>query len=65
MGEQRKRKETGEGAPQAIIIINCYLPNTSSRCGPAGADRKACSVLAGKGPGGGCRQEAQLGLKDK
>lgn len=48
-----------------MIIINYYLPNTSFKHGPAGANRKTCSVLAGKVPGGGLRQEALLGLKDK
>lgn len=63
VGEGWKCKETGELASQKVIIINYCLLNTSSRNGPGRANRKGCSVLAGKGPGGRHRQEALLGLK--
>lgn len=53
VGEEWKCKETGEQASQNVIIIHYCLPNTASRNGPGGANRKGCSVPAGKGPGAG------------
>lgn len=59
MGEERKCTDTGEQAPHTKISNNYYLLNTSSGRGPGGGNRKDRSVVAGKGLGGGCRQEAK------